>query len=132
MVNIIFSLSAQQNNKLRPWETKEKTEEKNKALKNSTKSAEDYVDIPEDLYNAVKSITQYFLNSIKNLVNRKAEKLLKTNKIFKDLLKTAVTPFTAYYAKHLKAVQPLGSKVKFTKSSKTNDPEAQHDIAAYA
>ena len=94
MVNIIFSLSAQQNNKLRPLETKEKTEEKNKALKNSTKSAEDYVDIPEDLFNAVKLITQYYLNSIKNLVNRKAEKLLKTNKISKDLLKTVVTPIT--------------------------------------
>ena len=46
MVNIIYSLPAQQNNKLRPWETKEKTEVKNK-VSNSTKSAKDYVDIPE-------------------------------------------------------------------------------------
>ena len=126
MVNIIYSLPAQQNNKLRPWETKEKTEVKNK-VSNSTKSAKDYVDIPEDLYNAVKPITQYYFTSIKNLINGKAEKSLKTKKISKDLLKAAVTPFTAYYAKHLKALQPLGSKVKFTKSSKPNDPEAQHD-----
>ena len=133
MVNIINGLPTQQNNKLRPWEnkeTKEKTEVKNK-VSNSNKSAEDYVDIPEDLYNAVKPITQYYFNSIKNLINGKAEKSHKTKRISKDLLKAAVTPFTAYYAKHLKALQPLGSKVKFTKSSKTNDPEAQHDITAY-
>ena len=93
VVYIIYGLPAQQNNKLRPWETKEKTNVKNK-VSNSNKSAEDYVDIPEDLYNAVKLITQYYLNSIKNLVNRKAEKSLKTNKISKDLLKTVVTPIT--------------------------------------
>ena len=133
MVNIINGLPTQQNNKLRPWEnkeTKEKTEVKKK-VSNSNKSAEDYVDIPEDLYNAVKPITQYYFNSIKNLINGKAEKPQKTKKISKDLFKAAVTPFTAYYAKHLKALQPLGSKVKFTKSSKTSDPEAQHDITAY-
>ena len=66
MVNIIYGLPAQKNNKLRPWEnkeTKEKTEVKNK-VSNSTKSAKDYVDIPEDLYNAVKPITQYYLSLI--------------------------------------------------------------------
>ena len=119
MVNIIYGLPAQKNNKLRPWEnkeTKEKTEVKNK-VSNSTKSAKDYVDIPEDLYNAVKPITQYYFTSIKNLINGKAGKPQQTKKISKDLLKAAVTPFTTYYVKHLKALQPLGSKVKITKSS---------------
>ena len=51
MVNIIYGLPAQKNNKLRPWENKE-TKEKTE-VSNSTKSAKDYVDIPEDLYNCL-------------------------------------------------------------------------------
>ena len=126
MVNIIYGLPAQQNNKLRPWETKEKTEVKNK-VSNDKQSGVDIVEIPEDLYNAVKPITQFYFNSIKNLINGKAGKPQKTKKISKVLFKAAVTPFTAYYAKHLKALQPLGSKLKLTKSSsKPKDINSYH------
>ena len=128
MANTIYGLPTQDDsqNKLRPWETKE-NETKSK-LSNDKNPDKDYVDIPEDLYNAVKPITEYYFNNIKNLMSGKLEetaKPKKTKKISKDLLKAAVTPFTAYYAIHWKALQPLGSKVDFSNKKKT-DPKAQH------
>ena len=134
IINIVYGSPTPQNDKLRPWEakeTKEKNEVKSK-VSNDKQSGKDSVDIPEDLYNAVKPITQYYFNSIKNLMNGKPAKSQKTKKISTDLFNAAVTPFTSYYAKHLKALQPLGSKVKFTKSSKNKYPGALHDPTSTA
>ena len=126
LVNMIYGLPTPQNKKLRPWETKETKEKKEVKSKvsNDKQSGKDYVDIPEDLYNAVKPITQYYFNSIKNLMNGKPAKSQKTKKISKNLFKAAVTPFTSYYAKHLKALQPLGSKIQ--KSTKTDDKKSAY------
>lgn len=127
------------NNKLRPWEKHHEETKPSKATIISKQVHKqqvdsDFVDIPEDLYNAVKPITQFFFNKIKDLmignkINTATKPAKKTKKISKELLKVAVAPLTAHYANHMKAIMPLGSSDEFSSKNQVNilDPNVQRD-----
>ena len=96
--------------------------EKNEENSNeSTKDDTEMIEIPEDMYNAVKPLTEFYFQQVQKLIQKENkqtvgkptdnnEVTLKTKpqrKISKSLLKAAVNPLAQYYTKNFKKLLPL-------------------------
>ena len=104
-------------------------------VKKKTQADSDQVEIPEEMYTAMKPITKYFFKNIQKLLTKsntkeESKKLKKTKKITKDFFNALVNPLARYYGKHMRALRPLTSTVEETHKSKVpTDPRIQHSAS---
>uniref|UniRef100_A0A7M5V665 Cnidarian restricted protein n=1 Tax=Clytia hemisphaerica TaxID=252671 RepID=A0A7M5V665_9CNID len=76
----------------------------------------DQVEIPEEMFTAMKPITKYFFKAVKKLLTKsnttERNTKQKTKKVSKAFFKSFVNPIAKYYGRHMKALRPLTSTVE--------------------